>query len=260
MAQKLKEWLRSPEIKKLQKCSNTELLTTHFFRDPIRPLYYNSSVFLSPADGTILYAYNNIGPDEKIVEVKGRNFTVRDLLHDKSYNKRSLVIGIFMSILDVHINRMPTDGYIGEVIETPCITSHNTSMLALENGLFYQSRFNPNNAAYLFQNEKLITVVTCPIIKSKYYVIQIADKDVNAIINYAEGDFMQQGERFGNIRWGSQVDLVIPLEENSELEYQILVEPLLHVEGGVDKLVKVVPLSNRKEIKKGIFESVESNK
>lgn len=238
MAQTVSKWLKSRENKRLKRCSLNTLLTTEFFRDPLRRLYYNKDVFLSPADGVVIYAYPRVGPTDKIVEVKGRNFTVQDLLFDKNYQEDSLVIGIFMSLLDVHINRMPTNGYISEVVETPSIMSHNTSMFNLEQQLFNQTRFNPDNLMYLFENERMISTITCPEIHGEYYVVQIADKDVNAIINYGEGDYFQQGERFGSIRWGSQVDVVVPLTGN--IDYEILVKPFTHVQGCIDKLIRII--------------------
>ena len=50
--------------------------------------------------------------DEPIVEIKGMNYTIQDVLGDKTYNKPSLVIGIFMSFYDVHINRIPYPGIL----------------------------------------------------------------------------------------------------------------------------------------------------
>lgn len=241
MTQTTAKWLKSPEVRKLKKCNMNTLLTEKFFRDPMRRLYYNKKVFLSPADGTVLYAHENIGPTEKIVEIKGKKFTVQDILNDKSYTDRSLVIGIFMSIMDVHINRMPTNGYVSETAETPFIFTHNASMLELEQGLFYQTKFNPNNMEYLFQNERLISTIYYPEIEDEYFLVQIADKDVNCIVNWAEGDYLMQGERIGMIRWGSQVDLIIPLDDKADTPpYQILVKPFDHVKAGMDKLVRIL--------------------
>jgi len=245
----LKEWLRTPEMRELKEYTQTELLTEKFFRDPFRRLYYNPNKMYSPADGVVLYAHDRIGPREKIVEVKGKNFTVQDLLYDYNYESDSLIVGVFMTIMDVHINRMPTNGYISETMETPFIYTHNTSMTPLELGLFYQEigvTFN-GNMNYLFKNEKLVTTVACPRIEGEYYVVQIADRDVNCIVNWGEGDFLQQGERFGMIRWGSQVDLVIPLDgldEETDVKYNILAKPFHHVLGGVDALVEIEDLKD----------------
>jgi phosphatidylserine decarboxylase len=236
--QTLEKWLDSKEVKELQKKPVTELLTKEFFRDPFRPLYYNPKTFLAPADGIVLYAYPRIGPTKKIVEIKGKKFTVQDLLHDKDYKYDSLVIGIFMTVLDVHINRMPTNGYVSEVTETPYIFTHNTSMFPFEQDLLNELRINEDNLKYLFKNEKLVSTIYCPEIRGKYYIVQVADKDVDCCVNWGDGDILQQGERFGMIRWGSQVDLVIPLIDKN-LKYEILVKPYQHVEGGLDKIISL---------------------
>jgi len=236
--QNIEEWLNSEEIKKIQKKPIIELLTKEFFRDPFRRLYYDPKAFYSPADGVVLYAYPRLGPKEKLVEVKGKKFTVQDLLHDEDYKYDSLVIGVFMTILDVHVNRMPNNGYIVETRETPFIYTHNTSMYFFEQELFEKLNINPDKLKYLFQNEKLVSTIYSPDIKGRYYIVQIADKDVNCIVNWGEGDFLQQGERLGMIRWGSQVDLVIPITEKSP-KYKILVKKFDHVKAGLDKLVRI---------------------
>lgn len=236
--QTVENWLNSKEIKELQKKPVTELLTKEFFRDPFRRLHYNPNVFYAPADGVILYAYPRIKPTDKIVEVKGEKFTVQDLLHDKYYESDSLVIGIFMTVLDVHVNRMPTDGYVVAADETPYIFTHNTSMFPFEQNLFEKLKIDKDKLNYLFKNEKLVSTILNLKTREKYFIVQIADKDVDCIVNWGEGDILQQGERFGMIRWGSQVDLIIPLTNKSP-KYEILVKPLMHVEGGIDKLVRI---------------------
>ena len=102
MAQTLKEWL-STEVKKLQKMPVSELSNTFFFRDPIRPNFIDHEHFYSPADGTILYQKFITDPTEPVVEIKGMNYTLQDVVGDDEYNTPSLVIGIFMSFYDVHI-------------------------------------------------------------------------------------------------------------------------------------------------------------
>jgi len=239
MAQNVNKWLKTKEAKKLLNMDVNTLVTKAFFRDPLRRVYQNPSVMYSPADGIVLYAYSNIGPNEPLVEVKGVNFTVRELLNDKNYNSNSLVVGVFMSSIDVHINRIPTDGHIIEERDTPFIYTHNISMYALEYDFFSKLGYNKDNLNYLFCNEKKISTVMRNKDPQEYYLVQIADKDINVIINWADGAYLQQGERFGMIRWGSQVDLIIPLEEDGP-KYKILTKPLMHVEAGVDKIVGVI--------------------
>jgi phosphatidylserine decarboxylase len=237
--QKVKEWLNSPEVNRLKKVPIRQMLEKEFFRDPMRPIYHDKNCFYTPADGTILYAYPNIGPKEKIVEVKGRNFTVRELLNDNEYNVNSLVVGIFMSFFDVHINKMPTDGYIVCEEPTPSIWTHKSSMLAVEYDLFDEFKIDPNNMEYLFENERKILTVYCPYLEEDYYIVQIADREVDVIANWGVKEYMSQGERFGIVRYGSQVDVVIPLTKEllKEYSFNIPVKRLDHVQSPIDTIV-----------------------
>lgn len=240
MAQTVQGWLNGKEVKRLKSVPLHDLVTKEFFRDPLRPTHYNRQLMYAPADGVVLYAHADIGPDERIIEVKGRDFTVRDLLNDPAYDERSLVVGIFMSLYDVHVNRMPTDGVITEVEETPSMFTHNTSMYALEQGLFAGERVDRGDLAYLFENERLISRVYAPGLRSDYYMVQIADRDINSIVNWGEDDSMMQGDRFGMIRWGSQVDLVVPLAgKRGEFKLEMLAKRFTHVEAGVDAIVRI---------------------
>ena len=110
MAEKLEDWLNG-EVKELSKLPIGELSNTFFFRDPIRPTYIDHEHFYSPVDGTILYQ-KIVQPHEAVIEIKGMNYTLKDVMGDEDYNKPSLVIGIFMSFYDVHINRIPYGGVL----------------------------------------------------------------------------------------------------------------------------------------------------
>ena len=242
MAINFKEWLKSDEVKELQNTPVTKIFTEKFFRDPIRPIYRKPEVFYAPADGVVLYAHSVLDPDDPIVEIKGRNFSVKEALGDKNYDSPSLVIGIFMTFFSVHINRLPTDGYLVEQRSTPSIYTHGSSMLQVEEDIFAGKPLNRDTLEYLFCNERKVVTVFSPVISGRYYLIQIADKDVNAIINWADGDYLCQGDRYGQIRWGSQVDLIIPLEKDG-CEFRILVNPSDYVKAGIDPIVEIVDSS-----------------
>jgi phosphatidylserine decarboxylase len=97
---------------------------------------------------------------------------------------------------------------------------------------------NPNNMDYLKFNERMFNQVYVPSLDYTYYIIQIADEDVNVIAPFKkQQDFCTQNERFSLIRWGSQVDLVLPLDER--FNFDILLEETMHVNAGLDKLIKI---------------------
>ena len=238
MAQELEDWLNS-EVAELSKLPIGELSNTFFFRDPLRPTYIDNEHFYSPADGTILYQ-KVVLPGapccENIVEIKGKNYTLQDVMGDKDYNKPSLVIGIFMSFYDVHINRIPYSGTIKYNRLEP-IESTNKPMLAVEKDILNKV-INPNNMDYLKNNERVLNTVYNSSLDYTYYIVQIADEDVNVIAPFKQqGDLCTQNERFSLIRWGSQVDLVLPID--NRYQFELLLKETMHINAGLDKLIKI---------------------
>lgn len=234
MAEKLEDWLNG-EVAELSKMSVGELSNNFFFRDPIRPTYIDNKHFYSPADGTIIYQ-KRVLPGEQVLEIKGIDYTLQDVMGDKDYNQPSLVIGIFMSFYDVHINRIPYSGVIKYNRLEP-IESTNKPMLAVEKDILNKV-INPNNMDYLKYNERVLNKIYNPILDYTYYIIQIADEDVNVIAPFKQqGDLCTQNERFSLIRWGSQVDLVLPLDKR--YTFDLLLDETMHINAGLDKLIKI---------------------
>jgi phosphatidylserine decarboxylase len=236
MAQYLEDWLDG-EVEELSKLPIGELSNVFFFRDPLRPNYIDFEHFYSPADGTILYQKFIKDPTEPVVEIKGMNYTLQDVIGDKDYNVPSLVIGIFMSFYDVHINRIPYGGVLTYKPLDP-IESTNKPMLAVEKDIL-NAAINPNNMDYLKYNERMYNKIYVPSLDYTYHLVQIADEDVNVIAPFTnqQHDVFAQNERFSLIRWGSQVDLVLPLDER--FDFELVLEDTMHVNAGLDKLVKI---------------------
>ena len=232
----IKNWLASDEVKRLKQ-NKQDLVERSFFRDPLRAIYLQPDIFYSPADGIVLYALDNVAPDESIVEIKGKQFTPRDALDDQAYEQNSLIIGIFMTSLDVHINRMPTSGYINECHKTPFLFTPDVSMIFEENDILEKAITPDEDLSYLFCNERKIVGVYNPKLKLKYYLIQIAEKDVDVILNWGLGKDLTQGERYGQVRFGSQVDIIIPL--TGDLEYELLVKENQHIQAGIDEIIRI---------------------
>ena len=217
MAEKLEDWLNG-EVKELSKLSIGELSNNFFFRDPIRPTFIDNEHFYSPADGTILYQ-KMVLPGEQVLEIKGIDYTLQDVMGDKDYNKPSLVIGIFMSFYDVHINRIPYGGVLSYKRLEP-IESTNKPMLAVEKDILNKV-INPNNMDYLKFNERM---------SNQIYVNVIAPFK-------KQQDLCTQNERFSLIRWGSQVDLILPLDKR--YTFDLLLDETMHINAGLDKLIKI---------------------
>lgn len=237
MALTLKQWKETPEYKRVAALSDAELFGKEFFRDPPRPIYLDRNIFYAPADGVILYAVPEVQPDEPIVRIKGRDFTPRDCLDDQSFDQPSMVCGIFMSRLDVHTNRVPTSGYLIECHRTPFLFTPNVSMILEEDDILEDSDPDPDHEQYLFQNERRIVTIYNAHLRLRYYVVQIAERDVKVIANFGDRQYFTQGDRYGQVRMGSQVDLIVPLKDGLNLE--LMVKPKLHVEAGIDPVIKV---------------------
>ena len=111
-------------------------------------------------------------------------------------------------------------------------------MLALEKDILNMA-INPNNLEYLKYNERMLNTIYSPQLDYTYHLVQIADEDVNVIapfINH-QNTPVSQNERFSLIRWGSQVELVLPLDER--YEFTTLLDNEFHVNAGLDKLVHI---------------------
>lgn len=235
MAKTLDQWIAT-DVAKAEKLGIDKLSTEFFFRDPPRPNYIDHEHFYSPADGVILYQKFISDPTQPVVEIKGMNYTLQDVMGDPDYNTPSLVIGVFMSFYDVHINRIPYGGILKYSRLEP-IESTNKPMLAIEKDILNKT-INPDNLEYLKFNERMLNTIYSPSLDYTYHVLQIADEDVNVIAPFHEQySSLVQNERFSLIRWGSQCDLVLPLD--SRYKFEIVQDNHVHVEAGIDPLVKV---------------------
>ena len=153
----------------------------YFFRDPDRFPIQDENYLVSPADGKIT----------QIVEVNGP----KELgLEEKKYTR----ISIFMDVLCCHVNRAPYTGTIDKIFYKPGKYINATLDKASED----------NERNYLqLKNSNGVEVI----------VVQVAGLIARRIVcDVKEGDTINQGERFGIIRFGSRVDLYF---EN----YQLLV-------------------------------------
>jgi phosphatidylserine decarboxylase len=236
MAQSLESWIDS-DVRPFTGTPLPSLVQHHFFRDPQRAAYSDPGLFFSPADGVILYQ-RVVKPDEPLVEIKGVPYTLRNALRDPAFDRPSLVIGIFMTFFDVHINRVPYSGRLSWRSAEPLDTL-NHPMLAFEQDLLEDLRIAPAQAGYLHHNQRVVNKVDVPSLGGPYYLVQIADHDVDCITPFvlAQNQPVQQGRRFSQIRYGSQVELVIPLSDLAE--FTPLLPDGVHVQAGIDPLVRV---------------------
>lgn len=238
MAKPLQEWMAT-DVKRVSGSAMRWLSGEFFFRDPIRPVFIDPGYFFAPADGVVLYQ-RQVAPDEPLVEIKGRPYTLRQALRDDRFSLSCLVVGIFMTVYDVHVNRIPYSGMLVYRMLPP-IDTYNRPMLGVESALLHGHVQPVQEAGYLFSNERMLNRIYASNLGYDYYVLQIADYDVSAIAMFdlEQHRHWAQNERFAQVRFGSQVDLIIPLSPRWRLE--TLLPESTHVEAGIDPLVRIVP-------------------
>src|SRR5215471_4113584 len=244
MAKRLQEWLES-EVEPFREKSIAWISQFHFFRAPSRPTYSDVSYFFSPADGVILYQ-KTVKPEEPIVEIKGKAYTLRDALREPDYNQESLVIGIFMTFFDVHVNRIPYPGQLSYKELDP-IDTFNHPMLDVEKSILDDLRIPTESLGYLHHNQRMVNRIYSTELGGPYYVLQIADYDVDCITPFdlKQNQAAAQGERFSMVGYGSKEDLIVPLSKR--FKFDLLQESGCHVEAGIDPLIKLTANINSKK-------------
>lgn len=150
------------------------VLILQFFRNPSRKTVKNFDEILAPVDGKVVV----------IEEVEETEY-----FHDKRKQ-----VSIFMSPVNVHVTRYPASG---------------TVKYAKYHPGNYLVAWHPKSST---ENERTTVVIKTPKFGDILYR-QIAGAMARRIINYAEeGDNVQQGEDAGFIKFGSRVDLFLPLD------------------------------------------------
>lgn len=143
-----------------------------FFRDPARPVPQGAKDVLSPADGRIV---------------------VIEQVEDPYLKRASLKISVFMNVFNVHSNRSPVDGEVRQRWYNPgAFINAALDKASLE---------NERNALWITTRDG--QDVTC---------VQVAGLIARRILCYVEaGRQLARGERYGFIRFGSRVDVYLPL-------------------------------------------------
>lgn len=143
-----------------------------FFRDPARVIPTLPNAVLAPADG-------------RIVAV--------EKTRDPYLDREALKISVFMNVFNVHSNRSPVDGKVCDI--------WYFSGSFLNASLPKASLENERNALWIKTNRG--EDVTC---------VQIAGLVAKRIVcHVSTGDHLSRGQRFGFIRFGSRVDVYLPL-------------------------------------------------
>jgi phosphatidylserine decarboxylase len=209
-----------------------------FLRNPSRHINRDDQVILSPADGFVVYV-RRVMPGEELMSIKsGQPILLDDLmeLDDPALPRQGWLVGIFMSPIDVHYNRAPIGGFIRKIAHRFPVKSRgtNANMFHGQSNLFFDLEPYWQGCDYLIHNERASYVITND--KLSVYVTQIADRWIRKIVTFRDGVPVAQGEVFGLIRMGSQVDLFVP---DVAGRMEVLVTERTHVRAGIDGLLRI---------------------
>ncbi len=170
------------------------LLILQFFRNPVRNTIINEKHIISPVDG-------------KVVNI--------EKVYEKEYFKdERLQVSIFMSPFNVHVTRYPISGKVN-------FSKYHPGE--------YLVAWHPKSSE---KNERTTIVLENEVVGEILYR-QIAGALARRIVNYAEvGENVTQGKDAGFIKFGSRVDLFLPVDTILNIEIN------QHVRGGEDIISK----------------------
>lgn len=155
------------------------IFTLNFFRDPERKTPNKDNIIVSPADGRVLF--------------------VKKISDQRFLNGEAKQISIFMSPLNVHVNRIPVSGTVEYV------KYHKGEFIAA-----FEDKASE-------KNERNEIGINCTF--GKVLFVQIAGFVARRIVSDLKvGDQVKIGERFGMIKFGSRVDIIVPPDWNEKVK------------------------------------------
>ncbi|MCL4475483.1 MAG: phosphatidylserine decarboxylase family protein [Nitrospirae bacterium] len=150
-----------------------------FFRDPERTVPEGENIFVAPADGKVIL--------------------IQNVYEEKFLKSEAVEVSIFMSPLNVHVNRAPSDGVVESVVHT--------------RGKFF-SAFKHEAS---LQNENIAMVLDTK--HGKVLVRQVAGFLARrAVCRVKPGDFLRKGQRYGIIKFSSRLDIYLPKDTHIKVK------------------------------------------
>jgi len=157
-------------------------LIVWFFRNPDRPLTLNNHKIFAPADGKIV--------------------VIEEVEETEYFNDRRMQVSIFMSPLNVHVNRYLVSGEV-------TYTKYHPGK--------YLVAWHPKSSLL---NERSTVVIKAPN-GQEILIRQIAGAVARRIVTYSKtGEQVVQGTDLGFIKFGSRVDVFLPLDANIKVELE----------------------------------------
>lgn len=148
------------------------LFSVYFFRNPERVIPDGDNLVVAPADGKVIF--------------------VGEVDEERYFKDRVTKVSIFMSVFNVHVNRVPCNGRVAEMY--------------YNKGEFVNASYDKASEA----NEQSGILLETDA-GQKILFVQIAGLVARRIVTYPIiGDILQRGARYGLIRFGSRVDIYFP--------------------------------------------------
>jgi phosphatidylserine decarboxylase len=167
-----------------------------FFRDPFRVIPTAADVLVSPADGVVTHL---------------------EEIDEPGFDGRVFRVSIFLSVFNVHVNRLPRSGRVAQLAYYP--------------GEFLDARSQGCSQ----RNEQLWLDLVDDHLGCRVRVKQIAGAIARRIVCWLRpGEAVVAGDRFGMIKFGSRTDVLVP----AELVAEVLVKVGQPVRGGSDMLLR----------------------
>lgn len=181
--------------------SGFALTMIRFWRTPSRQISAVKGEVVSPADGNVIYIRKFESGEIPVSIKKGLTAKLSEIAASGLIETPGWIIGINMTPFDVHKNCVPVTGQI-------ILNKHiSGQFLSLKNP--DALKMNERNSLIIRTEENEL-----------FGVVQTASRLVRRIDTYvSEGEFVQQGKWFGMIRFGSQVDLILP--ENYSIQISV---------------------------------------
>ncbi len=148
------------------------LFTVYFFRNPERQTPQGEGAVVAPADGKVIF--------------------VGEVQEDRFFKEEAIKVSIFMSVFNVHVNRVPISGKVVDMF-------YNKGQFL--NAALDKASLQNEQAGILLETES----------GKKILFVQIAGLIARRIVTYPViGDLIERGQRYGLIRFGSRVDVYFP--------------------------------------------------
>jgi len=179
----------------------TALALLAFFRDPERIVPVRRNILVSSADGVVS--------------------SIHEVEMFEPFGEGAVCVRVFLSVLDVHINRSPCHGVVGPIVKKPGK---------------YLNALKPESAE---QNEWCTFPLLHPARKTPVAAVRQVSGMIarNIVCAVKEGTTLQRGERFGMIKFGSTTEVYVP----KSFQPKVLVTLKQYVWGGKTEIMEVSP-------------------